>query len=241
MAQAQFHPLEMARFSLGHGQGTRCGPAGEFFPGRRAVRKVVKSTETRGVRYPMSWQRPHSRQILKLCSRVVVSSNVPVASSRREARIALRHFLTGTSWNKCLRKISARRSREKHWVSKTSPTSPAVGPLGQTLCRWNSLCNIINFNEILNHGAGGFPPTYPLALCAVERRRLRHSRAIAALSIANCSGQAFAPQRPTGIRAGGGHSPLSSPGSCRNKAAQALRETENAPRLSVHGERRCCR
>jgi hypothetical protein len=128
--------------------------------------------------------------------------------------------LTGTSWNKCFRKTSARRSREKSWDSKIPPTTSAVGPLGRTVRRWNSLRNIINFIEFFHHGAGGFPPTYPLAPCAVEGRRLRSFQARTALSAAHCSGRAFAPRSRTGIRAGGGHSPLSSPGSRRVRSKQ---------------------
>ncbi len=162
--------------------------------------------------YLMFWQRPHSRQILELCSSTAMSSAVPVASSRRVERTALRHFLTGTSWNKCFRKISAKRPREKHWVSKLPPTSPAVGPLGRIVSVRNSLRNKINFDGNLNHGAGGFPPTYLPAPCQVEGRRLSPSRAFAAPSTAHCSGQAFALHKPAGMRNGGGHSPLPSPG-----------------------------
>ena len=221
MAQAKLHSLEMAQFSFGHGQGTRGGPTGEFFPGRTGITATMKGWKFRAVLYCISRQRPHSRQILKLCSRIARTSIVLAAISRREARIALRHFLTGTSWNKCLRKISANRSREKHWAANASLTSPAVGPLEQTLSRWNSLRNKINFGGFLNHGAGEFPPTYPLAPCAVEGQRSRHSRTLQARFAAYSSGQAFAPQRPTGMKAGGGHTPQPSPGSGSAKGEEA--------------------
>lgn len=231
--------MEMAQLSVGHGQGMRGRATGKLFSGQRGVTGTMKGKGTRALLYRMSGQRPHSRQILKLCSRVARSSNVLDVSSRREARIALRHFLTGTSWNKCLRNISARRSREKHRVSNTSPTSPAVGPLRESVSCWNSLRNKINSNGFLNHSVGEFPPTYSPALCAAEGHKRRYSRTLAGRPAANCSGQAFAPQRPTGIRTGGGCSPQPSPGSGGNSSrSRTARYKENhisffAPRSSA--------
>ena len=181
MAQTKFHSLEMARSSFGPSQGERGGPTGKLLSRTKSVTGQINGNGVCAELYLMSWQRPHSRQILKLCSRVVRSSKVLAASSRREARIALRHFLIGTSWNKCLRKISARRFREKHRVSNTSPTSPAVGPLRNSVCRWNSLRNKINSNGFLNHGSGESPHLFACAVCGGEPKASAFLYALSAL------------------------------------------------------------
>ncbi len=165
MAQAQSHTLEMARSASGHGHRAPTTPARGFLARGSVVknhRSAVKSANSSAGYYAMSRHRPHSRQILKLCSNVCVSSNAPVASSCRAALMALRHRFTGTSWKRCLRNISERRSRAKLCVSNVPSTCPAVGPLARTLHRANTFRNKNNFNEDINHGAGGIPTLFRL-------------------------------------------------------------------------------